>query len=109
MKAGTCVFAGLEQLLVEKNKADQIMAELLKARAREDADFAAAQAAAAAQEWEQVYALRVEREEADTRAAEAKEKLRKVEAEASARLEQTQQQHFLCRSVKPFAELCLPV
>ena len=75
----------MEQLLIEKQKADKIMAELLKARAREDADFAAAQAAAAAQEWEQVYALRVEREEADTRAAQAKETLRKVEEEAADR------------------------
>jgi hypothetical protein len=71
--------------LVEKQQADEKMAELRKARAREDADFAAVEAAAAAEEWKQVYALRIEREDADRRAAEAAEKLRQVEEEAARR------------------------
>ena len=75
--------------MVEKQKADEKMAELRKARAREDADFAAVEAAAAAEEWKQVYTLRIEREEADRRAAEAAEKLRQVEEEAAKRCVRT--------------------
>lgn len=75
--------------MVEKQKTDEKMAELRKARAREDADFAAVEAAAAAEEWKQVYTLRIEREEADRRAAEAAEKLRQVEEEAARRCVRT--------------------
>lgn len=82
-RIGVCL--GLERLLLEKQKADEKMVELRKARAKEDADFAAAEAAAAAEEWKQVYALRIEREEADRRAAEAAEKLKQVEQEAARR------------------------
>ena len=71
--------------MLEKQKADEKMVELRKARAKEDADFAAVEAAAAAEEWKQVYALRIEREEADRRAAEAAEKLKQVEQEAARR------------------------
>lgn len=83
MHASGCL--GLERLLVEKQQADAEMAKLRKARAKEDADFAAAEAAAAAEEWKQVYALRIEREEADRRAEEAAEKLKQVEQEAARR------------------------
>jgi hypothetical protein len=92
--------AGLEQLLVEKRKADEVMAELRKARAKEDADFAAAEAAAAAKEWEQVYALRIEREEADKRAAEAADKLRQVEQEAARRCD-TGNKHPIHTHLRP--------
>lgn len=71
--------------MVEKRKADEVMAELKKARAKEDADFAAVEAAAAADEWKQVYALRIEREEADKRAAEAADKLKLIEQDAARR------------------------
>ena len=52
-----------------KREADEHAAKIAKERARGNAEFAASEAAAAAAEWEKVYALRLEREEADRRAA----------------------------------------
>lgn len=75
-----CVcFAGLSELTVAKEREDQRLAELAKQRAREDATLAATEAAAAAAEWEKVYALRLERDQAALRAAEAEAKLRETQ------------------------------
>ena len=77
---------GLKQLVLEKQQADELAAALARERAKEDAEFAAAEAAAAALEWEKVYVVRTEREEAVKRAEEAEEKLRKVAHDASQKL-----------------------
>ena len=76
---------GLKQLVLEKQQADELAAALARERAKEDAEFAAAEAAAAALEWEKVYVVRTEREEAVKRAEEAEEKLRKVAHDAAMR------------------------
>jgi hypothetical protein len=75
----------LQQLDTFKREADRHAAQLAAQRARENAQLAAVEAAAAAEEWEKVYALRVEREEADRRAAEAQRRMQEAEAQVAAR------------------------
>ena len=79
------VETGLQQFESFKQEADEHAAKLAAKQAKENAQLAAAEAAAAAKEWEKVYAIRIEREEADRRAADAQRRLQDVESHAAQR------------------------
>ena len=79
------IYAGLTDLLQLKQDEDAKAAKIARELAKENATLAAAEAAAAANDWERVYALRVERENAQKRAEEAQVKLREIEAVAAKR------------------------
>ena len=62
---------------------EQHAAKVARERAKENAELASAEASAAAVEWKRVYALRLEREQADQRARLANQTLESIQEQTA--------------------------